>query len=178
MGVSSEDQIKVASDNFAKSQSELEQILENEKPVLLQMGLEAAVVDPMPMAKRVESTTLISSDKVTVKLEWWGINIITNEKLTQDIINGTVASGTIGKLIAAAFGAAGVVTGGVASLIGAAIAAIFALKVAQIKITNNGKGVHWPISWLQWAGLLAAVPTGIAGIVAAGMAFIHPVRNK
>lgn len=174
MGVSNEDQIKVAADNFAKSQSELEQILENEKAVLAQMGLDEVETAGKTMARRAAG----ASEQVTVKLEWWGINIITNEKLTQDIINGTAASGAVGKLVAAAFGAAGVVTGGVATLIGAAIAAIFALKVAQIKLTDNGKGVHWPISWLQWAGLLAAVPTGVAGIVAAGMLFIHPVRNK
>ncbi|MGB3467948.1 MAG: hypothetical protein WBA74_21865 [Cyclobacteriaceae bacterium] len=178
MSVSSEDQIKVASDYFAKSQSDIEQILKNEKPVLAQMGMEVETEAPKIMSRNAKSTTLVSSDEVTVELEWWGINIITNEKLTQDIISGTTATGAVGKMIAAAFGAAGVVTGGVASLIGAAVAAIFALKIAQIKLTDNGKGVHWPISWLQWGALLAAVPTGVAGIVAAGMVFIHPIRNK
>lgn len=173
-----EDQIKLSATQFKSSQSELEQILKKEKLALGQIGISLDEQAPKVMARSAGSTTLVSSNDITVKLEWWGVNIIMSEKLTQDIISGTIATGTVGELIAAAFGVAGIVTGGVATLIGAAIAAIFALKVAQIKITNNGKGVHWPITWLQWAALLAAVPTGVAGIVAAGMVFIHPVRNK
>ena len=121
--------------------------------------------------------SLNESEKVTIGRHWWGFNIKCNEKLTQDIIEGTVASGTLGTAIAAAFGAAGIVTGGVATAIGAAFAAAFVLKVAEIKIINNGKGVHFPVTWLQLAPVLLAVPTGPSGIVVAIMVFIHPVRN-
>jgi hypothetical protein len=57
------------------------------------------------------------------------------------------------------------------------VAAIFEAKIAEIKIINKGKGVHWPISWLQWGILLAAVPTGPVGIVGAGLVFVHPLRR-
>jgi hypothetical protein len=88
---------------------------------------------------------------------------------------GAVLSGV--RDIAAAFGAAGIVSGGVAAAMGAGFAAAFALKVAEIKIVNDGKGVNWPITWLQWGAVAAAVPGGPASIVGAIMVFIHPVRN-
>lgn len=100
-----------------------------------------------------------------------------NAKLTDDIINGIAAGGALAGLISTAFGFLSFITAGMAGVIGAGIAAIVAAKVAQIKITNNGKGVHWPITWVQWAALVAAIPTGPGGIVAAGMLFLHPVRN-
>ncbi|MBE2258675.1 MAG: hypothetical protein H6942_00140 [Candidatus Accumulibacter sp.] len=114
---------------------------------------------------------------ITASTHWWGVDIKMNEKMTQDIITGVTAAGPVGGAIAAALGAAGAVTGGIATAIGAGIAAVVALKVAQIKITDNGSGVHWPISWPQWAALLASVPTGPAGIAAAGVIFLHPLRN-
>lgn len=118
------------------------------------------------------------SEHISVEKHWWGIDIVMNEKLTSDITHGLTGTGPIASAVAAALGAVGVVTGGVATALGAGLAAIFAAKVAEIKIIDDGKGVHWPITWIQWAALAAAVPTGPAGIVAAGMAFIHPVRNK
>ncbi len=96
-----------------------------------------------------------------------------NEKLTLDIIDGTVATGAVAGLIGPALGAAGIVAGPVAALIAAATAAAFALKVSEMKIVDDGNEVHWPITWLQWAAVLAAVPTGPAGT----LVFIHPVRN-
>jgi hypothetical protein len=116
-------------------------------------------------------------EQIRVSAKWWGIDFVMNEKLTQDIISGVTAGGPLAGAIAAALGAAGVVTGGIATAIGAAFAAVFALKAAEIKIIDNGNGVHWPVSWVQWAALLAAVPGGPAVITAAAMAFIHPVRN-
>ncbi|TXF87758.1 hypothetical protein FUA23_17665 [Neolewinella aurantiaca] len=118
-----------------------------------------------------------TGEQISASVHWWGVDIVMNEKLTDDIINGITGGGAVGSAIAAAFGAAGVVTGGVATAIGAAIGAIVALKIAEIKIVNNGSGVHWPITWPQWALLLAALPAGPAGIITAGMAFIHPLRN-
>lgn len=118
-----------------------------------------------------------SSEAITVKSHWWGIDIILNEKLTVDIIAGTTATGSVATALGAALGAAGIVTGGIATLIGAALAAAFALKVAELKIVDNGKGVHIPITWPQWGTLLVGVPAGVAGIVAALLLFIHPLRN-
>jgi hypothetical protein len=116
-------------------------------------------------------------EQISAHTKWWGVDIVMNEKLTQDVIAGVTAGGPLAGAIAAALSAAGAVTGGVATAIGAAFAAVFALKVAEIKIIDNGGGVHWPISWVQWAALVAAVPGGPAAITAAAMAFIHPVRN-
>ena len=121
--------------------------------------------------------TLNASESVTIKTHWWGIDIILNEKLTSDIIAGTTATGSVATALAAAFGAAGIITGGVATAIGAALAAVFALKTAELKIVDNGKGVHFPITWPQWGTLLVAAPAGVAGIVAALVVFIHPLRN-
>ncbi|MEL6718537.1 MAG: hypothetical protein AAFP82_07460, partial [Bacteroidota bacterium] len=127
---------------------------------------------PLAMARRS------SSRKILVKKRWWGIVIYMSERLTQDIISGAMAAGALGKLIAAGFGAAGVVTGGVAAVIGAGVATIAILKIVQIRLVNNGKGVNWPISWFQWAALMAAVPSRPAGIATAGAVFFHPSRNK
>ncbi len=117
------------------------------------------------------------AEKISVDKHWWGIDIVMNEKLTQDIITGITGSGALAGAIASAFGGAGVITGGVAAIIGAGIAGVVALKVMEIKLVDNGNGVHWPITWLQWAALIAAVPTGPAGVIAAGMVFLHPLRN-
>ncbi len=128
-------------------------------------------------AQSLQPALAVAGEKIDVEVNWWGIDFIMNEKLTQDVIAGTTAGGALGTLIGAALGAAGVVTGGIATLIGAALASAFSLKVAEMKIVNNGNGVHWPVTWLQWAPVLAAVPGGPATILAALMVFVHPVRN-
>ena len=50
-------------------------------------------------------------------------------------------------------------------------------KIVQIKLTDQGEGVYWPISWLQMAAVTAAVPGGVATVVAAILVFLHPVPN-
>lgn len=120
---------------------------------------------------------LNESESVTVSKFWWGIDIKCNEKLTEDIITATATAGPIGTAIAAALVGAGVFTGGIATAIGAAFAAAFALKVAEIKIVNNGEGVHFPITWLQMAPVIMQIPMGPVAIIGAIMIFIHPVRN-
>ena len=67
-------------------------------------------------------------------------------------------------------------TAGAAGILGAALAAAFALKVAEMKAIDNGNGVLWAFSWPQIAALLAAVPGGPMGVTAAAMVFIHPTR--
>ena len=121
---------------------------------------------------------LNSSESVVIKSHWWGIDIILSEKLTKDIINGTEATGSLAQALAAAFGFAGVFTGGAATLIGAGLAAAFSLKAAELKIADNGKGVHFPITWPQWGTVLAGLTAGVAGVTAALLIFIHPLRNK
>jgi len=121
--------------------------------------------------------SLNTSESVIIKTHWWGIDIILNNKLTTDIIDGTAATGTVTTAIVAALGVAGLLTGGAATIMGGAVAAAFALKTAELKIVNNGKGVHFPVTWPQWGTLLVALPAGVAGIIAALLLFIHPLRN-
>jgi hypothetical protein len=170
---------KIIEQNFEKAKSDLKVTLDSQINALKEMGIAvnepSLAYDDAPMAKRTAARG--AAEQITASVHWWGVDIVMNEKLTQDIISGVTGTGTIGGLIAAALGAAGVVTGGIATLIGAGIAAVVGIKVAQIKITNNGNGVHWPITWVQWAALLAAVPGGPAAILAAGALFLHPVRN-
>jgi len=47
-----------------------------------------------------------------------------------------------------------------------------------MKIVNREKGVHFSITWLQWAAIVAALPVCPAGILASGAVFIHPVPNN
>jgi hypothetical protein len=63
-------------------------------------------------------------------------------------------------------------------MIGAAFAAAFGLKAAEIKIIDNGKGVYWPITWPQWAVIAAAAPSGPAILTAAISAVVHPLPNQ
>ena len=130
----------------------------------------------MPMISAPDAP-LANGEQLTVEAHWYGITFTMNEKLTQDIINGTTAGGALSGLIVTALGAAGVLTGGLATLIGAAVGAAFSAKVAQMKITDNGTGLYWPVTWPQWAVLLAACPAGPVGLLAAAMAVLHPLRN-
>ena len=170
---------KIIEQNFEKAKNDFKASLDSQIASLKEMGVavteKSLAYDDAPMAKRTAARGV--AEQITASVHWWGVDIVMNEKLTQDIIAGVTGTGTVGGLIAAALGAAGVVTGGIATLIGAGIAAVIGVKVAQIKITNNGNGVHWPITWVQWAALLAAVPGGPAAILAAGAIFLHPIRN-
>lgn len=120
---------------------------------------------------------LNTSEKLTVKRHWWGFDIICNEKLTQDIIDGIAFGPALATAIASALAAASVVSGGIATALGAAFGAAFELKKAEISVVDNGNGVHFPVTWPQLAAVVAAVPGGPAAVVAAIMIFIHPFRN-
>jgi len=113
----------------------------------------------------------------SVKTYWWGIEVVMNEDLTQAIATGAIVGPPLATLISGAFVAAGIVSGGIAAVIGGAFATALALKIVQIKLTDQGQGVYWPISWLQWAAVAAAVPGGVATVVAAILVFFHPVPN-
>jgi len=123
------------------------------------------------------AVTASQSEVITAKTHWWGVDIHMNEKMTSDIVNGLTGTGAIATAVATALGAASVVTAGVAGVVAAGLAAVFAAKIEQIKITDGGAGVHWPISWLQWAALVAALPGGPVGVTGAGIVFLHPLRN-
>jgi len=161
---------------YNNSLAQLKNDVNQHESLLMEMGVN------LPSNNWVEGgcgdvAALSSGEQVSASAHWWGVDIVMNQKLTQDIIDGLTGGGALAGAITSALGAAGIITGGIATVIGAAIAGIVALKIAEIKIVNNGKGVHWPITWVQWAALLAAVPGGPAAVIAAGLIFIHPVRN-
>lgn len=118
-----------------------------------------------------------SGEQITVETHWYGITFVMNEKLTQDIINGTTAGGVLSGLIVSALGLAGVMTGGIATVVGGVVATVFAAKIAEMKIIDNGNGLYWPITWPQWAVLMASVAGGPTAILAAAMVVLHPLRN-
>lgn len=146
--------------------------LANDMNAMIAMELPALGVTTNVLAAGVGA-----AEHVDATVKWWGVDIKMNEKMTQDIVDGITGAGSIGSAVAAAMGGLSIITAGSATVIGAAIGIIVAAKIAQIKITDNGKGVHWPISWAQWAVLGGAVPLGPAGVAAAGMAVLHPLRN-
>jgi len=112
----------------------------------------------------------------TIETNFWGFDIIMDEDLTNDFAIGTGVAPALSSAIIGAFGAAGIVTGPVGAAIGGAFALAFAAKVAEIKIVDNGAGVHWPVTWVQLAPLVVTVgfpPTLVAMI----LVFIHPFPN-
>lgn len=165
-----------AQENFDKLIQGLKSQLNGTIPELEKIGMSIPNGD-LAVNETIQRQTR-GAEQVTVKLRWWGIEIDMNNAFTENVVHGVTGAGGIAGVVAAALGAAGVVTGGVATLIGAGFAAIFGLKIAQINITNNGKGVNWPISWAQWGAILAAAPGGPGAIVIAGAAVIHPLRNR
>jgi len=131
----------------------------------------------MPMVAATATATAETGEQLTVEVHWYGITFTMNEKLTQDIINGTTAGGVLSGLVVSALGLAGVMTGGIATVVGGIVASVFALKIAEMKIIDNGSGLYWPITWPQWAILLASVPGGPTTMLAAAMVALHPLRN-
>lgn len=119
---------------------------------------------------------MADAESFTITTNWWGFDMVMNEKLTQDIIAGTTAAPALSGLIVAAFGFAGILTGGLATLIGGAFAAGFAAKTFEMKLVDNGNGVHWPVTWFQLGGLVASTAGGIPGITAGLLLWLHPFR--
>ena len=120
------------------------------------------------------------SESIHIERHWWGLDFIMNKKLAEDIAPGTGAVGGLGALIghaaAVALGLAS--TGPVQALLGASLAAVFALKAVQIKVFDLGNGVHWLISWIQWASLLPLLPYGPAVFIPAATLLFHPLRPE
>jgi hypothetical protein len=129
--------------------------------------------EPMTLGKPV----LAAARHVTVGTRWWGIDIRMDQQITRDFVDGITPAAALGPIIAGALVTAGALSGGIATIVGGGVSLVIAAKVAQVKITNRGKGVHWPITWLQWAGLLAVVPLGPGGWAGAAIVLFHPLRN-
>ncbi len=177
------------------------------KESLLAM-LDSTKLSPEPMAMAMEVSGEDEQTAVAMAMEvsgedehfsvnqyWWGFDIVMNEKLTQDIVDGLSALEPISAALAGALAAASLVTAGTAAIIGTALVAVFVAKVTQIKIVDKGKGVHWPITWPQAVALQSAAsgasiasgtsflpqqwnPVTYAAVFGAAITVAHPFRNS
>ena len=100
-----------------------------------------------------------------------------NEQITNKVVTGKLAIATLGSIIASALVGAGFLTGPMAAVVGASFGAAFGLKAAEIKLIDSGNGVYWPVTWPQWALVVAGAVTGPSTLVAAISAFVHPLPN-
>lgn len=171
---------------FAKLQAnpaELEAFLRDPLPVLHTAGI--PVMSAIPPAANLGSARQLAdvgvaaapSYKLDASVEWWGVDFVMNEDLTQAVATGAIVGPPLVALITSSLAVAGIVTGPIAAAIAAAFGTAFAAKIVEIKLVDGGSGVHWPVTWPQWAGLVAAVPAGPAAILGALLLFIHPLRN-
>lgn len=130
-----------------------------------------------PKAPMALAAAASESEHIDVTLNWWGVDFKMNEKLTQDIIIGAVANEALAAIILAGLAAANVVAAAAAAVIAAGVSIVIIEKVAEIEIANGGNGVHWPITWPQWAALGSVVPLGPPALAVQAAVFIHPLRN-
>lgn len=154
----------------------------NPQPYLVEAGIPvlpeappATAPDGAPQADTLQLGA--NGYQLDVQLKWWGIDLVMNETLTQAIATGAILGGPLASLIASAIAASGLVAAPVAAVIGAAIGTAIAAKIVEIKLVSQGNGVHWPITWPQWAPVIGAVPYGPAAVLAALLVFIHPLAN-
>ena len=170
---------------FTKLQADssaLQAFISNPQPVLEAEGIPtveslAGIVAASQVAGATASRAAGRNYRLDVETKWWGVDFIMNEDLTQAIATGAIVGPPLAALFSSALAVAGIVTGPVAAVIGAGFATAIALKIVQIKFTDEGQGVYWPVSWIQWGGVIAAVPAGPGGVVAALIVFIHPIAN-
>jgi hypothetical protein len=173
---------------FTKLQADpsaLQAFISNPQPVLEAEGIPTAesfagtvaASQELGVAGATASRATGSNYRLDVETKWWGVDFIMNEDLTQAIATGAIVGPPLAALFSSALAVAGIVTGPVAAVIGAGFATAIALKIVQIKFTDQGQGVYWPVSWIQWGGVIAAVPAGPGGVVAALIVFIHPIPN-
>ena len=159
--------IKPVLSKLRDNPSALRDFVSNPRPTLEAAGIPTEEISPAGAANW-------SCD---VELKWWGVEFIMNEALTQAIAIGAVPVGVLGSFVAASMAAAGLLTGPIAAVAGTGFAMCVTIKVAQIKLVDQGNGVYWPITWLQWATVIAAVPLGPVGVAAAFTLVVHPLAN-
>jgi hypothetical protein len=136
------------------------------------MAMEASGSNEQPVVAMAMETSSSDGEQIIVNSHWWGYDIVMNQKLTEDIIEGLTTTEALTGIISAALVAAGVVTGGIAVIVGGAIAGTALLKAFEIKIANNGKGVHWPVTWPQQV-YISQSGDPIGSVIL----FLHPFRN-
>jgi hypothetical protein len=157
--------------------AELEKFTNDPMSFLESAGIPMVPAEELDALSSVEdSLTAKPYSGVSVKKHWWGIDIKMDEQITVDIERGVISVGTLGKIITMAF--AQMASGPVLAAVCGALAAGMVTKALEIKLADrHDKGVHWPISWPQWGTVIADVPMGPSGILAAILIFIHPLPN-
>jgi hypothetical protein len=127
----------------------------------------------------------------TVKVEthWWGVDIIMDEAMSVAVTHALDSDPNdsapyqpslkaLTSEMTTMFVNSPVVPNVLASVFALAFYTIFTIKWPEVKLMDaGGNGVHWPISWIQWAGLASGATGGPTLVIAAGMAFMHPLPN-
>lgn len=188
VSVSNEQKFEKLIAKFSSHPSGLEEFMKNPGPALEQFGIEIPAsidqLDPSEMRGRIVSAPIVrtmtvagdSAEQVSVEKHWWGVKIILNEKLTQDVSSGLDWLKLLAPLIVGALGFAGLLTGPAATVVGAGAALVIGSKQLEVKVVDNGQGVYFPLLWPQIAVLFALGPFPPMEAVAAAVS-VHPVRN-
>jgi hypothetical protein len=157
----------------------LEKFTNNPTSFLESAGIPTVTTEQLDALSSAEDElTANAHSGISATKHWWGIDIKMDEQITNDIENGLTSVGPLGSLIAACLVNAGFVAGPIAAVVGAAIATAVIMKISEMKLADrHRKGVHWPISWPQWAAVMVNVSLGPPAILAALLIFIHPVSN-
>lgn len=116
--------------------------------------------------------------QISASVNWWGVNIVTDEAFTQGIIDGVTDVGgltaALTPVLAGAIGASALITGPVAG----GLALAFIAKIIEIKLVDlNHGGVYWPLTWPQILILITSAGAGPVGIAASAAVFVHPLPN-
>ena len=172
---------------------QLEKFLENPLPALCESDilLLQAIVLPveaqssLEVVQLKEANTAIGvsvpgndvTEPISVKWRWWGVDIIMDQETTEKISKGLFEKNSLGSMLTTALAAMGVGSV-IATVLGTVFALCFIEKSWQMKVTNKGKGVHWPISWIQWSMIICAVPAGPIAIALNAALYFHPVANS
>lgn len=144
--------------------------LQNPQPQLQAAGIPTLNYTEPPSAADFAAAAAAQGDQLTVVSKWWGQDWVLNEKLTSDVVTGLEGLGALTEVIGGALGCGAVIAAG--------IAAAFIVQITEIKIADNGNGVYYPVTWLQWAALAEGVTLGPSGVCTAALVFLFPLRNS
>ncbi|MEQ1486411.1 hypothetical protein [Methyloglobulus sp.] len=164
-----ESKFAVLSKGFGTDQS-LNDFLMNPKPVLEKAGI--PLLEPADITESLSGSEDAPTKSIEVKWKWYGVDIIMDESTTQMIIDSTTDIGQISAGLSACLPPPANVA------VAAGLAIAFFAKVWEIKLVDKKQtGVHWIITWLQWAPLIASASMGPGSIAVAAEVFIHPTAN-
>lgn len=166
-------------DKLTKDPAAMQAFLENPKTTLEQAGIPSVEnLITKYQSAQMPATRFFNEDQppeITVDRSWWGLTFTMNETLTQNIINNQIPVEALGALIAGGLIIVGIAEG-IATVVGAAFAALLIIKYFELGIADHGNGVYWPITWLQW-GAFVYPPYDPLTIETKAAVLIHPFPN-